>query len=239
MDLPTEIRVMIYKACLVESAKDLSYVAKTNSRDLIRGSMERKNHRWRGWVYRIKRDRWDVQRTSLQPVILRINKAIRDEAIPYLYAQQIHFATTHTFQIFFGRISPANRMLLRDIVIDGWTDNKYARNKDVQIVFSLLMSATNIRSIHLARRASGPGDGPGLGYGYGSSFTDNAYNFWRDVEYWADAMDAAHGKGAAKAALSFTKLCFGSPRELENESEAVDKREKEFWARLKFTEKED
>lgn len=237
MELPPEIRVMIYKACLVESAKDLSYVTKSNSRDLIRGSMERKTHRWRGWVYRIKLDRWDVQRTSLQPVILRINKAIRDEALPYLYAQQFHFATTHTFQIFFGRISPVNRMLLRDIVIDGWTDTKHARNKDVQIIFSLLMSATNIRSIHLARRAQGPGDGPR--FGYGSSFTDNAYAFWSDIEYWADAMDAAHGKGAAKAALTFTKLCFGSPRELENEDEAVDKREKEFWAKLKFTEKEE
>lgn len=237
MDLPPEIRVMIYKACLVESAKELSFVSRSNSRDLIRGSLKRSSTRWHRWIHRPKRDNRDVRRTSLQPVILRINKAIRDEAIPYLYAQQIHFATTHTFQIFFGRISPANRLLLRDIVIDGWTDSKHSCVKDVQIIFSLLMSATNIRSIRLARRALSPHDG--FNFGYRSSFTDNPYNFWRDVEYWAHAMDAAHGKGAAKAALTFTKLCFGSPREIENDDEVIEKREKAFWAQLKFTEKEE
>ncbi|KAG9854250.1 hypothetical protein KCU98_g2656, partial [Aureobasidium melanogenum] len=241
MDLPPEIRVMIYKACLVESAKDLTFVTnKTNGRDIFRGSMKRStnNNGWGGWRYKIKHDRNDVERTPLLPVILRINKAIRDEAIPYLYAQPIHFATTHTFQLFFGRLSPSNRMLLKDITIDGWTDTKHARMKDAQIIFSLLISATNIRSIHIARRAYAATDGPNY-YGRGSGFTNEGWNFWRDIAYWADAMDAAHGKGAAKAALNFTKLCFGSPRELENEDEVVDKREKDFWAYLKFTEKEE
>ncbi|KAI4738187.1 hypothetical protein E4T50_11349 [Aureobasidium sp. EXF-12298] len=241
MDLPPEIRVMIYKACLVESAKDLTYVTnKTNGRDIFRGSMKRSQigRNWGGWRYKIKHDRYDVQRTPLLPVILRINKAIRDEAIPYLYAQPFHFATTHTFQLFFGRLSPANRMLLRNITIDGWTDTKQARMKDAQIIFSLLISATNIRSINISRRAYAATDGPNY-YGRGSGFTNEPYNFWRDIQYWADAMDAAHGKGAAKAALSFTKLCFGSPRELGNEDEVVDKREKDFWAQLKLTEKEE
>ncbi|KAH0365218.1 hypothetical protein KCU65_g6234, partial [Aureobasidium melanogenum] len=235
MDLPPEIRVMIYKACLVESTKDLSFVSKSNGRDIVRGSMKRSTNSWGGWRYRIERDRYEC--TPLLPVILRINKAIRDEAIGYLYAQPIHFTTTHTFQQFFGRLSPANRLLLRDITIDGWSDTKHARIKDVQIIFSLLISATNVRHIHIARRAYHPSDGPRY-HGRSSGFTTEPYNFWRDIEYWADAMDAAHGKGAAKAALTFTKLCFGSPRELENEEDVVDKREKEFWAQLKFTEKE-
>jgi hypothetical protein len=50
-------------------------------------------------------------------------------------------------------------------------------------------------------------------------------------------MDVAHGKGAAKAALKFTKLCFGSVKEIEDEDEAVEKREKEFMAQMKFSEK--
>ncbi|KAG9942440.1 hypothetical protein KCU85_g9203, partial [Aureobasidium melanogenum] len=234
MNLPPEIRVMIYKACLVESTKDLSYISKSNGRDIVRGSMKRSTNSWGGWRYRIERDRYD--RTPLLPVILRINKAIRDEAIGYLYAQPIHFATTHTFQLFFGRLSPANRMLLRNITIDGWTDTKHARVKDVQIIFSLLISATNVKSIHITRRAYHSNDGPRY-HRRSSGFTADGYSFWRDIEYWADAMDAAHGKGAAKTALTFTKLCFGSPRELENEEEVVEKREKEFWAQLKFAKK--
>jgi len=50
-------------------------------------------------------------------------------------------------------------------------------------------------------------------------------------------MDAVHGKGAAKAALKFTKVCFGSVKEIENEDQAVEKREKDFMAQLKFSER--
>ncbi|KAK6006563.1 hypothetical protein QM012_006973 [Aureobasidium pullulans] len=233
MDLPPEIRIMIYKACLVEPANNLSYANKTSGYDIVRGSLKRSTNRWGAWVYRLERDRWDTNRTALQPVILRINKAIRDEALPYLYAQPFYFTTTHTFQLFFARISPANRMLLRDVFIDGWTDTKHARVKDAQIIFSLLMSATNIRSLRLGCRPASPTDGT---RGHTSKFS---YDFWHDIEYWADAMDAAHGKGAAKAALSFTKSCFASPREIENEDEEIEKREKNFWASLRFTKTEE
>jgi hypothetical protein len=116
------------------------------------------------------------------------------------------------------------------------TDYRFARSKDVQIVFSLLTSATNIRSIHLDRHFWPETSSPGH-YPFNTSFTGHAYHFWRDIEYWADAMDAAHGKGAAKAALMFTKLCFGSVKEIEDGSEAVETREKEFMAQLKFSEK--
>jgi hypothetical protein len=50
-------------------------------------------------------------------------------------------------------------------------------------------------------------------------------------------MDVAHGKGAAKAALKFTKVCFGSVKEVEDEDESVEKHEQEFMAQLKFSEK--
>ncbi|CAD0097410.1 unnamed protein product [Aureobasidium mustum] len=240
MDLPPEIRVMIYKACLVESARDLSFVSKNKAttREFFRGSLRRLNNGWGGYNYRTERESgYEVSRTSLQPVILRINKTIRDEAIPYLYAQPIHFATTHTFQLFFACISSANRLLLRNITIDGWTDTKHASVRDPQIVFSLLMSAINIRHVRLARRAWGPTSFPTYGY-HGRSFTKSPQTFWPDLENWGLAMDAAHGKGAAKAALSFTKLCFGTTAEIENESEAVEKREKDFWAQCPFTEKD-
>jgi hypothetical protein len=237
MELPLEIRFMIYKACLVESARDLSFASKPSGRDIFRGTMKRATNRWGGYTYKTKLERKsDDNRTALQPVILRINKAIRLEAIEHLYTQTFHFATTHAFQQWFARISPANRQLLRSVVIKGWTDHRFARSKDVQHVFSLLTSATNIRSIHLDRHVWNETSGPG-GYPYNISFTNNAPYFWRDIEYWADAMDAAHGKGAAKAALKFTKLCFGSVKEIKDGDEAVEKREKEFMAQMKFSEK--
>lgn len=240
MDLPPEIRVMIYKACLVESARDLSFISQSQAtaREFFRGSMKRSDAGWGHWSYRREREnRHETSRTSLQPVILRLNKAIRDEAIPYLYAQPIHFTTTHTFQLFFGRISSANRLLLRDITIDGWTDTKHASVRDPQIVFSLLTSAINIRSIRLARRSWSQTNFPTYGH-YRWSFTNGPQIFWPDLEFWAHAMDAAHGRGAARAALSFTKLCFGTSREIENQLEAVEKREKDFWAQCPFTEKD-
>jgi hypothetical protein len=228
---------MIYKACLVESARELSFVSKPSGREIFRGTMKRTTGRWGHCSYKTKRERKsDENRTALQPVILRINKAIRDEAISHLYTQTFSFATTHAFQQWFARISPANRQLLRSVVIKGWTDYRFSRSKDVQHVFSLLTSVTNIRSIHMDRHVWTETSGPGS-YPYNTSFTSNAYHFWRDIEYWANAMDVAHGKGAAKAALKFTKLCFGSVKEIEDEDEAVEKREKEFMAQMKFSEK--
>lgn len=237
MELPLEIRFMIYKACLVESARELSFVSKSTGREIFRGTMKRTTNRYGGYNFKTKRERSDdPNRTTLQPVILHLNKTIRDEAIHQLYAQTFHFANTHVFQQWFSRISPANRMLIRSVVIKGWTDYRFARTKDVPHVFSLLTSATNVRSVLLDRHVWSETEGPS-NYYYNRSFTGNAFGFWQDIEYWADAMDAAHGKGAAKAALKFTKACFGSLKEIEDGKEDVEKREKDFMAQLKFSEK--
>jgi hypothetical protein len=236
MELPLEIRFMIYKACLVESARDLSYTSKSSGREVYRGHLERSTATWGRYRYKAKRERrYDANRTTLQPVILRINKAIREEAIHYLYAQTFHFSSRHAFQLWFARISPANRMLLKSIVIRGWTEYKFGRGKDVHH-FSLLSSATGIRSIVLDRHVWSENDTPANSYRF-TTFTGHPASLWRDIEYWADAIDTAQGKGAAKAALKFTKLCFGSVREIEQEDEAVEKRENDFMAQLKFSEK--
>jgi len=100
----------------------------------------------------------------------------------------------------------------------------------------LLTSAINVRSILLDRHVWSETDGPALSY-RNVSFTNNAYNFWRDIQYWAGAIDAVHGKGTAKATLKFTKLCFGSVKEIEKEDKVVEEREQEFMADLKFSEK--
>ncbi|KAI4777020.1 hypothetical protein E4T52_08046 [Aureobasidium sp. EXF-3400] len=237
MELPLEIRFMIYKACLVESARELSYVSKTTGREVFRGSMKKSSRSWGGYNFKTKRERsYEPDRTALQPVILRVNKAIRDEAIQHLYTQTFTFATTHAFQVWFARITPINRMLLKSIVIKGWTDYRHSRLMDVQTVFSLLMSATNIKSITLDRHVWSE-DHTIFPNARAAAFTNNAVNFWRDIEYWADAVDAVHGKGAAKAVIKFTKVCFGSVKEIEKEDKAVEKREKDFMAQLKFSEK--
>jgi hypothetical protein len=237
MELPLEIRFMIYKACLVESARELSYVSKATGHDVFRGTIKRSTTRWGGYTYKTKRERsHEPNRTALQPVILRINKTITDEAIHHLYTQTFTFATTHAFEQWFARISPTNRMLIRSVVIKGWADYRFARTKDVQHVFSLFTSATNVRSILLDRHVWSADSGS-ADYYYNRHFTGSAPGFWRDIEYWADAIDAAHGKGAAKAALKFTKVCFGSLKEVEDGNEALDKGEKDFMAQLKFSEK--
>lgn len=238
MELPLEIRFMIYKECLVESARDLSFVSKTTGRDVFRGTVKRSTRSWGGYTFKTKRERsWDANRTALQPVVLRLNKTIKTEAIQLLYAQTFHFATTHAFQVWFARISPANRMLLKSIVIKGWTDYRHSRLMDVQTVFSLLMSATNIKSILLDRHVWSE-DHSLFPNHRSATFTNNAVNFWRDIEYWADAVDAVYGKGAAKAVIKFTKVCFGSVKEIEKKDEVVEKREKDFMAKLKFSEKD-
>ena len=38
MELPLEIRFMIYKTCLVESARELSFVSKSDGRKVFRGT---------------------------------------------------------------------------------------------------------------------------------------------------------------------------------------------------------
>ncbi|KAI4717507.1 hypothetical protein E4T48_06316 [Aureobasidium sp. EXF-10727] len=237
MELPPEIRVMIYKTCLVESTRDLSFVPKSNGYEVTRGFMEKTEHGSGHYSYKVKRAKQESDRTVLQPVILRINKAIRDEAIPYLYSQPIHFTSPQAFRLFFGRLSDAGRMSLRDITINGWCDSRTTRRKDVQAVFSLLISATNVRSILLNRHAWSDGDDPATNHWRrNSNFIRDPLRFWIDIEFWAFAVDAAHGKGAAKAALKFSKLCFGSVKQIDNEDEVVEQREKTFMKCLHFSE---
>ncbi|THV79469.1 hypothetical protein D6D27_08976 [Aureobasidium pullulans] len=227
MDLPPEIRVMIYKEALVESARELTYASKGHGRNFFRGYTVKKPTRWGSHKILVKHEKTNEQkRTSLQPVLLRVCKAFRDEALPFFYGQKFHFATPATLQLFLARISPINRMLLRHIVLRGWADWNICA-KDLHHVFAMLTSATNIKSILLDRIIVGKTDG--------NRHMHGGDKFWEDIQWWADAVDSAHGKGAAKDVLKIKSICFGSKEEIKNKEKDYIKRKKSFMANLKFS----
>ncbi|KAI5203686.1 hypothetical protein E4T39_04067 [Aureobasidium subglaciale] len=231
MDLPPEIRVMIYKEALVESAKDLSFVSKYGFRDFFRGEMQKKHHHYyNDWA--VRRERYiSGDKTALQPAMLAVCKAFRDEALAHFYGQTFHFGQLGTLMLFLGRVSPANRMLLKHIVINGWVDSKHWR-KSILPAFNMLTAAPNIKSILMNRLVFDDSDN-----GINRASASDYVGFWEDIENWALAIDGIHGKGAAKAVLKFSDICFGSKNELKMQDAAHLKRKRDFMALLKFSNK--
>ncbi|KAI5250352.1 hypothetical protein E4T47_02311 [Aureobasidium subglaciale] len=233
MDLPPEIRVMIYKEALVESARDLSFVSKPNRRDFYRGEMKKKHYRYYGKDWAVRRDtNSDRDRTSLQPTILGVSKAFRDEAIPHFYGQTFHFGHPSTLSLFLATVSPANRMLLKHIVVNGWSYNNKVWHSSIYSAFTLLTAATNIKSIRMERPVFDDTDD-------GTNRHHARYygNFWKDIENWAYAVDGIHGKGTARSVLKFSDTCFGSKDQVKTQHVTYIKRKQEFMASLKFSDK--
>ncbi|KAI5204041.1 hypothetical protein AUEXF2481DRAFT_32695 [Aureobasidium subglaciale EXF-2481] len=192
MDLPPEIRVMVYKEALVESRKDLSFVSKHQQREIFRGTLQKKHHHlYYGNEWAVKRESYYSDRTVLQLALLRVCKDINAEALPYFYGQTFSFGQPGTLMLFLGRVSPANRLLLRNIIVKGWIDNKNWR-KNIFPAFTMLSAATNIKGILLDRVVYNDADD-----GVYRRFHADPAGFWQDIQYWALAVDGVHGNGAA------------------------------------------
>ncbi|THZ21114.1 hypothetical protein D6C89_06822 [Aureobasidium pullulans] len=228
LELPAEIRVMIYKHLLVESSVELSYRTGGQGKGLSRGCLTKVpgKHGRAGhdsWVT-FKPKHEDDKPTPLQPAILRVCKFIRAEAIPLLYDQTFYFENPLALKRFLARITPSTLSLLRKIVIRGWAErNIPCWVNALALAFAMLTTAHNLESVRFDRKVSGSSD---------QGFWDQR-RFPEYLQHLAVGGPQILDPKAAEI-LSFSDINFGSQDEIENDYKLIEERKKVFFEKLQL-----
>ncbi|KAG9522811.1 hypothetical protein KCU93_g6901, partial [Aureobasidium melanogenum] len=237
MELPLEIRLMIYKLLLEETCTALTLLTQGHAGFEIarRGYLKKQPKPISGRQILLKKvhKASDEDITHLQPVILRVSKTIHDEAISILYRQTLEFEHPIALQKFLFTIGPNNRLLLQNIVLRGWQDDEFSVwQQAFASAFDRLFPAQNLKSILMDRHVSSSSDMPLL---YRDKWKLNPVKHFNvRVEYWVQCIDAAKGKGTARSLLSFTDRNFGSEDEIaEGDQDFLD-RKKLFMDNMKL-----
>ncbi|KEQ67998.1 uncharacterized protein M437DRAFT_22139, partial [Aureobasidium melanogenum CBS 110374] len=237
MELPLEIRLMIYKLLLNENSTSLTLLIQGHAGQEIvrRGYLKKQPKPNSGRQILLKKVHKpsDEDITHLQPVILRVSKTIYDEAISILYRQILEFEHPIALKKFLFTIGPNNRLLLQNIVLRGWQDDEFpVWQQAVSSAFDRLLTVQNLRSIRMDRHVSSSSDMPLM---YRDEWKLNhVKHFDVRVEYWAQCIDAAKGKGTARSLLSFTDRNFGSEDEIAEGAQDFLDRKKLFMDNLKL-----
>lgn len=237
MELPLEIRLMVYKLLLEENSTALTLVTQRHAEQEIvrRGCLKKqqKNHGGRQIFSKTVHKTNDESITHLQPAILRVCKTIYDEAISILYRQTLEFEHPIVLQKFLFTIGPNNRLLLLNIVLRGWQDSEFPFWQQASAsTFDRLLAAQNLRSIRMDRHIYSSSDTPVI---WRDKWMLNPVkHFNARVEFWAQSIDAAKGKGTARSLLSFTDRNFGSEDEIAQGDQDFLNRKKVFMDNVKL-----
>ncbi|KAK5170294.1 uncharacterized protein LTR77_004881 [Saxophila tyrrhenica] len=187
LSLPAELRDYIYEFALVEP-EGLKLSAKTKSH---RRTIARDTAGY--WKYRRGRKHWissdgenTTQHTPLVPNLLAVNKQIHDEAVGYLYKQQIILEDTMALHAFIAAIGPTNRLQLEDLVVRGWGCGRGTHKAMNFASLTLLASCTNLKSLFFD-----------CNIGWSRTAKQTARQLHRDGHYFLEAYAAAKGKDAA------------------------------------------
>ncbi|CAD0083037.1 unnamed protein product [Aureobasidium vineae] len=237
MELPVEIRIMIYRLLLEETSTSLTLLTKGQaSQEVVRrGYLEKqqKGHRGRQILLKTVHKAKDKDIIHLQPAVLRVCNSIHDEAIPILYSQTLEFEHPVALQRFLYTIGHDNRLLLQHIALRGWQRDEFDTWKHAfASALERLLSAQKIKSIHLDRHIYSPSDGvPHYPNGYEKLPVDH---FNGCVEFWVQSINAAKGKGTARSILTFADRNFGSEDEIAQGDQQFLDRKKTFMENLKL-----
>lgn len=238
MELPLEIRLMIYKLLLEETSTALTLLTQgTAEQEVVRRGCLKKRQKHHGTgrqiLLKTVHKANDKTITHLQPVILRVSKSIHDEAISILYRQTFEFEHPVALQKFLFAIGPENRLLLQHIVLRGWQDDEFlVWQQALASAFDRLMTAQNLRSITMDRHIYSSSDKPKIWRDRWMLVPVNHFNV--RAEYWAQCIDAAKGKGTAKSLLTFTERNFGSEDDIAQGAQDYLDRKKFFMDNMKL-----
>ncbi|KAG9828455.1 hypothetical protein KCV05_g15025, partial [Aureobasidium melanogenum] len=231
LELPLEIRRMIYKLLLEETSTALTLLTQGHAeQEVVRRGCLKKQPKNLGVRQILKKTVYkanDKGITHLQPAILRVCRSVYDEAISILYRQTFEFEHPIALQKFLFIIGPNNRLLLLNIVLRGWQDGEFpVWQQAFSSAFDRLLTAQNLRSINMDRHIYSSSDAP-LIYRDPWKLTP-VKHFNVRVEYWAQCIDVVKGKGTARSLLSFTDRNFGSEDEIAQGAQEFLDRKKVF-----------
>ncbi|KAI4729342.1 hypothetical protein E4T49_02912 [Aureobasidium sp. EXF-10728] len=231
MDLPVEIRIMIYRLLLKETSTNLTLVTQVQAgQEVVRRGFlkkQQKGHSGRQILLKTVHKPKDKDIVHFQPIVLRLCKSIHDEAIPILYGQTFDFEHPVALQKFLFTVGPDNRLLLQHIVLRGWGRDDFETWKHAfASALDRLLSAQNLKSIHLDRHIHSRSDGAKF-YVKGYE-TLPVEHFNTCAEFWVQNINAARGKGTARSLLTFADRNFGSEDQIaQNDQQFLDR--KKIW----------
>jgi hypothetical protein len=239
MDLPLEIRTMIYKYLLEENSTTLTLLTQgqTGQEVVRRGFLNKqdKPHSGRQVLLKTVHKANDKDINHLNPTILRVSKSVYEEAVPTLYSQTLDFEHPIALQKFLFSIGPNNRLLLQRIVLRGWQCDVFTVwQQALPSVFDRLLSAQNLKSIQMDRHTSSGTDKDGI-YNAPKDWYYQANYLSERIEFWGQCIDDGKGKGTARSLLKFSDREFDSEDGIAQGDQVFLDRKKVFLEKLKLS----
>jgi hypothetical protein len=238
MELPCEIRCIIYKFLLLETHSELSFFTTTKEKTLIRGRISkfqamRTSHNNNSWL-RIPLPKGESQ---LDPTLLRVSRGVHNEALPILYGQSFYFEHPPALSAFLLSIGATNRSLLRKIVIRGWMEKECTSwTQSLGMALTMLTTVTNLQTLRFDRRVKSFQDDGAL-----PSVTFvvdyrvyQAHAFMHDIAFLVQSINATKGRGTAEKIITFSDLNFGSREQIIQGDQSMKDRKEAFFKIVKL-----
>jgi hypothetical protein len=198
LDLPPELRDMIYEMALVDP-NDVSIVVRTRASrpKPLRGPVFSEADYSSGYG---RRQHLTQNATEISPIattfitpLLAVNKQINAEAINYLYGHKFIFENCNALMEFLALIGHRNQKRLEIIEIVSWGPTSSAASKAMnRSGLTMLAGATSLKELRLACLISGRGP------------HKMAQGFFRDGHYFIRSYGVANG--SKSAAVDIIKL---------------------------------
>lgn len=190
LELPAEIRNIIYNVCLVDdSGINVVGTYKNKRRSTERVSAEAMaqlsgtNNGYNNQLLNDQRRAQLPEPVQLVPALLAVNKQIYAEARDILYANEFVFSDTQALYSFLVNIGPAATKYLQELRLLQWGYGRALKAYN-HSCFALLASATNIKTFHFDTNAGWRSSDPKW----------TAEQLYRDAFPWLEAIGVAKGK---------------------------------------------
>jgi hypothetical protein len=189
MQLPSELRNMIYKHCL-EDPSGINLVAafRHKRRTVERVSEEAQaSIGGRNHYYTASRINDEVRAkyeepVTLVPALLAVSKQIYQEGRNILYSNEFIFADTFALYSFLINLGPAGAKYLKHLRLMDWGFGRATKAYN-HSCFAVLVWATNLETLRLDKTS-----------GYARKPRNAADQLYRDAFPWLEAIGAAKGK---------------------------------------------
>jgi len=192
MELPPELRDMIYELALTDGTGSMCIEAKTKAyrRGICRDpAYDPRRYGYDFDGYR-RQPRPEVEtendaptKYSLVPNILAVSKQIHSEAINILYGQDFIFRETDSLHRFLTLIGPRNQKRLHCIDLKSFCTGRNTKAVN-HCAFASLATVTNLKTLRLNR----------IYCGYYASAKGLARSLYSDAHFFLEAYGTAHGR---------------------------------------------
>ncbi|KAF2190252.1 hypothetical protein K469DRAFT_624877 [Zopfia rhizophila CBS 207.26] len=181
LELPAEIRNMIYGYCLTDPHGVLLISATKHYRRIAERGDKYEYDRYLN--SQNEKSESALEPRPLVPAILAVNKQIYNEGREMLYSNEFKFGDTLALHSFVANIGPRAASLLTDLTLKTWQYSRCMHKAYNHAAFAAMMAATNIKQFKFD-----------CYLGCSSEPKSVARQVYRDGFPWLEAVGVAKGK---------------------------------------------